>query len=269
MILPSTLSLSTVSRAACRLAALVLMAIGLAGCYNVDTTVTFKADGTAAMTGRLDFPRDAVYVAEFYKAIMALQPATKQYFDEGLCHSVEKLAALNPHQNFDLKTREYTTDARFGCGFLHEAGDSAALVDKLRQALGGGDSVLSIEQLAPRRARIELDFNKMPDFSQMLPGLIMLGAMQYGGPNQGLPDMAAVDRISKAYADAALAMARMSAPNNHVQLAIKARRVIETNGIKEGDLVRFRWSWEEFVRLMVKPSKGRSEAKVYFAIIDY
>lgn len=269
MTLPRMLSPRTPSRAVNRIAALVLMSVGLAGCYNVDATVTFKDDGTAAMTGRLDFPRDAVHVAEFYKAIMALRPETKKYFDEGLCHSVEKLVALNPHQNVDLKTREYTTDDRFGCGFLHEAGDSAVLVDKIQQALGSSDTVLTIEQLAPRRARIELDFNKMPDFSQMLPGLIMLGAMQYGGPGQGLPDMAAVDKISKAYAEAALAMARMSASNNHLQLAIKARRVIETNGVKDGNLVKFRWSWEEFVRLMVKPSEGRSEAKVYFAVIDY
>ena len=120
---------------------------------------------------------------------------------------------------------------------------------------------MTIEQLAPRRARIELDFNKMPDFSQMLPGLIMLGAMQYGGSNQGLPDMAAVDTISKAYAEAALAMARMSASNNHLQLAIKARRVIETNGVKEGDLVKFRWSWEEFVRRIEELSANEDDGE--------
>lgn len=252
-----------------RVAAVALISLGLTGCYNVDATVTFKGDGTSAVTSRLDFPRDAVHVANFYKAIMELRPETNKFFNDGLCHSVEKLAAINPNQTFDLKAREYTTDERFGCGFLYEAGDSAALIDKIQQALGGSDTVLKIEQIAPRRARIEIDFNNMPDLSQMMPGLIMLGAMKYGGPNQGLPNMAAVGKITKAYAEAALAMARMSAPNNHLQLAIKARRVIETNGVQDGDLVKFRWSWEEFTRLMVKPAEGRAESKVYYAVIDY
>lgn len=252
-----------------RVLAAALLSLGLAGCYNVDATIAFKNDGTSAVTSRLDFPRDAVHVANFYKAIMALKPETSRYFEDGLCHAVEKLAAVNPQQPVDLKTREYTTDDRFGCGFLYEAGDSAVLVDKLQNGLGSTDGVVKIEPLAPRRARIEIDFNKMPDLSQMMPGLIMLGVMKYGGPGQGLPNMAAIDKISKAYAEAALAIARMSAPNNHLQLAIKARRVIETNGEQDGDLVRFRWSWEEFVRLMVKPTEGQPTSKVFYAIVDY
>jgi len=246
-----------------------LVSIGLAGCYNVDATVTFKDDGTAAVTSRLDFPRDAEHVANLYKAIMELKPETSKFFNDGLCHSVEKLAALNPQKSFDLRAREYTTDTRFGCGFLYEAGDSAILIDKIKQSLGSADSVLKIEQLAPRRARIEIDFNNMPDISQMMPGLIMLGAMKYGGPSQGLPNMEAVNKISKAYAAAALAMTRMSAPNNHLQLTIKARKIVETNGVREGNLVKFRWSWEEFTRLMVKPTEGKPESKIYFAVIDY
>ena len=38
-------------------------------------------------------------------------------------------------------------------------------------------------------------------------GLVMLGAMKYGMPGQGLPNMAAVQKLANAYADAALAMA--------------------------------------------------------------
>lgn len=251
-----------------RVAAAAVVSLGLAGCYNVDATITFKDDGSSAVTSRLDFPRDAVHVANFYKAIMALKPETSRYFDDGLCHAVEKLAATNPQQPVDLKTREYTTDKRFGCGFLYEAGDSAVLIDKLQNGLGA-TGVVKIEPLAPRRVRIEIDFNNMPDLSQMMPGLIMLGVMKYGGPSQGLPNMAAIDKISKAYAEAALAMARMSAPNSHLQFAIKARRVVETNGEQDGDLVRFRWSWEEFIRLMVKPTEGEPTTKVFYAVVDY
>ena len=61
----------------------------------------------------------------------------------------------------------------------------------------------------------------------------------------------------------------MSAPNNHIQFTIKARKIVETNGVREGDLVKFRWSWEEFTRLMVKPTEGNAESKVYYAVIDY
>lgn len=252
-----------------RAAGAALISLGLAGCYNVDATVTFREDGTAAMTSRLDFPRDAIHVANFYKAIMELRPETQNFFNDGLCQSVEKLAAMNPQQTIDLKAREYTTDNRFGCGFLYQAGDSVALIDKATKTIGGNGNVLKVEQLGPRRARIEINFNNMPDLSQMMPGLIMLGAMKYGKPGQGLPNMAAANKISQAYAEAALAMARMSASNNHLRLAIKARRVVETNGKQDGDFVKFQWSWEEFTRLMVKPTEGKPDAKVYYAVIEY
>ncbi|MGI9477197.1 MAG: hypothetical protein ACR2PI_10880 [Hyphomicrobiaceae bacterium] len=262
-------SLPCFSRLTRTVAAVGLASTMLAGCYNVDATVTFKDDGTAAVTSRLDFPRDAEHVANLYKAIMELRPETSKYFNEGLCHSVEKLAATNPQNTIDVRAREYTTDTRYGCGFLYEAGDSAILIDKVKQSLGTTDTVFKIEQLAPRRARIEMDFSNMPDLSQMMPGLIMLGAMKYGGTSQGMPNMDAVNKISKAYAEAALAMTRMSAPNNHIQLTIKARKIVDTNGTREGNLVKFRWSWEEFTRLMVKPTDGKAEAKVYYAVIDY
>ena len=267
--LPSTQSLPPLKRLTRTVVTVGLASTMLAGCYNVDATMTFKGDGTAAVTSRLDFPRDAEHVANLYKAIMELSPETKKYFNEGLCHSVEKLAATNPQNTIDLRAREYTTDTRFGCGFLYEAGDSAILIDKIKQSLGTTDTVLKIEQLAPRRARIEADFNNMPDLSQMMPGLIMLGAMKYGGSSQGLPNMDAVNKISKAYAEAALAMTRMSASNNHIQLTIKARKIVETNGVREGDLVKFRWTWEAFTRLMVKPTDGKAESKVFYAVIDY
>jgi hypothetical protein len=93
--------------------------------------------------------------------------------------------------------------------------------------------------------------------------------MKYGAPGQGLPNMAAVRKLTEAYADAALAMTRMSAPNNHIQIAIKARRVIETNGEQDGDLVRFRWSAEEFMRLIVKRDDREPAERVYYAVIEY
>lgn len=260
---------SAMRRVFSRAAVVALAGVAVAGCYNVDATVTFRDDGTAAMTSRLDFPRDAVHIANFYKALMQVQPQTQKFFDEGLCQSVEKFAAMSPRNTIDLKAREYTTDTRFGCGFIYEAGDSAALMDKGQKGLGAANSVLKIEPLAPRRARIEINFNNMPDFSQMMPGLIMLGAMKYGTPGQGFPNMDAVNKVTEAYAEAALAMARMSAPNNHLRLAIKARRVIETNGVQEGDLIKFEWSWEEFTRLMVKPKDGQPSTKVYYAVIEY
>jgi hypothetical protein len=252
-----------------RLAIVALACFGLAGCYNVDATVTFGADGDATVTGRLDFPRDAVHVANLYRAVLELRPETSKFVNDGLCQGAEKLAALNPTQPVPLRAREYTTETRFGCGFLYEAGDSAALVEKLVQVPGGAGNVFKTEPVGPRRVRFEIDFNNMPDLSQALPGLIMLGAMQYGGPGNGMPNMAAIDKITKAYAEAALAMARMSASGNHIQYAIKARRVIETNGKQEGNLVRFRWSWEDFIRLMIKPTAGAPESKIYYAVIEY
>ena len=102
-----------------------------------------------------------------------------------------------------------------------------------------------------------------------LTGLVMLGAMRYGAPGQRLPNMAAVQKLTDAYADAALAMTRMSAPNNHIQVAIKARNVIETNGEQDGDLVRFRWSAEEFMRLVVKRDDREPAERIYYAVIEY
>jgi hypothetical protein len=252
-----------------RVGAILLASIGLAGCYDVDATLTFKPDGTAAMTSRIDFPRDAKYVADLYKAVMALNPAMSRFFDEGLCHSVEKFAAAAPQKTFEIKAHEYTTDKRFGCGFLYEAGDTAALIDKLKSAPAATSNVLKIWEVAPRRVRIELDFNNMQGVSKMMPGLIMLGAMKYGTPGQGLPNMEAVNKISKTYVDASLAVARMSAANNHLQFTIKARKVIDTNGKRDGDLVKFRWSWERFTRLMLKPSDGNPSAKVFYAVVEY
>ena len=252
-----------------RLAIVALMSVGLAGCYDIDATLTFKADGSSALSGRLDFPRDAKHVADLYKALMGLQPGMSAIFDDGLCASIEKGAAMIPQAALDLKTREYTTDARFGCGILYEAGNTDALIGKLSSMPTGTSNVLKVEKIAPQRVRIELDFNNMPDLKQVLPGLVMLGALKYGTPGQGVPDIKAINKVAELYAEASLAMARMMAPSNRVQLAIRAAKVIDTNGDRDGDLVKFRWTWEEFVRLMLKPAEGNREAKIFYAVVEY
>jgi len=258
-----------VTRCFARLTLIASMSLGLAGCYDIDTTLTLKADGTSALSGRLDFPRDAKHIAEFYQALMELQPGLTQFVDEGLCAGIGKAAAMNPHGALDLKAREYTTTDRFGCGLLYEAGDTDALIDKLNSVPGGASSILKIEKIAPRRVRFQLDFSNVPDLKHMLPGLLMLGAMKYGKPDQGGPSMEAINKVVKLYVDASLAMARMAAPNNHLQFAIKATNVIDTNGERDGDLVKFRWSWEELVRLLLKPDEGAQQTKVYYAIMAY
>jgi hypothetical protein len=45
--------------------------------------------------------------------------------------------------------------------------------------------------------------------------------------------------------------------------------VIETNGEQDGDLVRFRWSAEEFMRLIVKRDDREPAERVYYAVIEY
>ena len=256
-------------RAAVRLACIAIAGIGLAGCYNLDATLSFRNDGTATATSRFDFPRDAEHVFKFYQAILELQPASAKIVENGLCQSVQNLGALNKAAPVDIQGREYTTDDRFGCGFLVELGDSAQVIDRLKQSPTQAAQILSLEHLAPRRVKITFDFNNVPDFAQMMPGLVMLGAMRYGAPGQGLPNMAAVQKLTDAYADAALAMTRMAAANNHIQFAIKARNVIETNGEQDGDLVRFRWSAEEFMRLVVKRDDREPAERVYYAVIEY
>lgn len=256
-------------RATVRLACLAIAGIGLTGCYNIDATITFRDDGTAAATSRFDFPRDAEHVFKFYRAILELQPASAKFVENGLCQSVEKLGALNKRDPIEIQGRDYTTEDRFGCGFIVELGDSAQVIDRLKQSPAQTLNILSLEHLAPRRVKITFDFNNVPDFAQMMPGLVMLGAMKYGTPGQGLPNMAAVQKLTDGYADAALAITRMSAPNNHIQFSIKARKVIETNGQPDGDLVRFRWSAEEFIRLMVKRDDREPSDRVYYAIIEY
>jgi hypothetical protein len=256
-------------RAAVRLACIAIAGIGLAGCYNLDATLSFRDDGTASATSRLDFPRDAKHIFKFYQAILELQPASAKIVENGLCQSVQDLGALNKAGPVDIQGREYTTEDRFGCGFLVELGDSTQVIDRLKQSPTQAAQILSLEHLAPRRVKITFDFNNVPDFAQMMPGLVMLGAMRYGAPGQGLPNMAAVQKLTDAYADAALAMTRMSAPNNHIQVAIKARNVIETNGEQDGDLVRFRWSAEEFMRLVVKRDDREPAERIYYAVIEY
>ena len=58
------------------------------------------------MTGRLHFPSDAIYVADLDKAIKALAPDSSRFFDEGLCHSVEKFTAAAPEKTFEMKARK-------------------------------------------------------------------------------------------------------------------------------------------------------------------
>jgi len=263
------MDIAQLKRAARRFAVVALAGVGLAGCYNVDATITFRDDGTAAATSQFDFPRDAEHVFKFYQAIMELQPVTAKFVEKGLCQSVEHLGANAKPRPIDIQGRQYTTEDRFGCGFLMELGDSAQVIDRLKQLPRQQANVLTIEELAPRRVKVSLDFNNVPDFAQVMPGLVMLGAMKYGQPGQGLPNMAAVKKLADAYADAALATVRMSAPNNHIQFAIKARQVIETNGVQEGDLVRFRWTAGEFTRLMVKRDEGSTEDKIFYAVIEY
>jgi hypothetical protein len=263
------MNVANLKRAAVRLACIAIAGIGLAGCYNLDATLSFRDDGTAAATTRFDFPRDAEHVFKFYQAILELQPASAKFVENGLCQSAQKLGSLNPGQPIDIQGREYTTEDRFGCGFIVQLGDSAQVVDRLKQSPTQAAQILSLEHLAPRRVKITFDFNNVPDLAQMMPGLVMLGAMKYGMPGQGLPNMSAVQKLANAYADAALAMTRMSAPDNHIQFAIKARSVIETNGEQDGDLVRFRWSAEEFMRLVVKRDDLEPAERIYYAVIEY
>jgi hypothetical protein len=266
-------SFRNLARGVARSACLAVAAVGLAGCYDVEATLNFRDDGSAAVTSRFDFPRDAIHVAKLYQAMLELQPGMARFFEDGLCQSVEKFAALVPSAQIIIQGREYTTDKRFGCGFIVDAGESAQFIDGLASMPRQTANVLRIEHLAPRLARITLDFNNVPDLRELMPGLVMLGALKYGKPGQPLPSMAAVAKLTEAYGQAALAMARMSAPDNHIQIAVKARRVIETNGEKQGDLVRFRWSWEEFTRLMLKQPQAEEGApppnKVFFAVIEY
>ncbi len=253
-----------------RVAVLALVAVGLAGCYDVETTLTFQQDGTAKITSRMDLPRDAEHVAKLYQAMLELQPGMNRFFDEGICKSFEKFASLSPYsQQYSLKAHEYTTEARFGCGFLYEAGDTGPLVDNLKLAPMYTGNLVKVREVSPGRLRIELDFNNMPDLGRLMPGMVMMGAMKYQKPGQPMPDMAAIDKLTKAYVEASLAMARMSAPNNHIQFAIKARKIIETNGEQEGDLVRFRWGWEEMTRLLLKPSDVAQQDKVFYALVEY
>lgn len=263
------MDIAHLKRATQRFALVALAGVGLAGCYNVDATITFRDDGTAAATSRFDFPRDAEHVFKFYQAIMELQPVTAKIVDKGLCQSVEHLGAHARPRPIEIQGRQYTTADRFGCGFLMELGDSAQVIDRLQQSPAQQANILTLEDMGPRRVKVSLDFNNVPDFAQVMPGLVMLGAMKYGQPGQGLPNMAAVKKLADLYADAALATVRMSAPDNHIQFAIKARKVVETNGAQEGDLVRFRWTSEEFTRLLVKREDGTAEDKVFYAVIEY
>ena len=253
----------------------VAATVPLAGCYDMETTIAFKSDGTTAISGRFDFPRDAEHVAKFYGAILDLQPQAGQLFKRGLCEGIGDISKLNPAAQIDLQAREYRTETRYGCGVVYQAGDSATFVDKMAGAAIGSMGVVQITREGARRVRVELDFNNMPDVTKLAPGLIMLGMMQqqqkmqrFGQPFN-MPSPQAIDKATKAYVEASLAIARMSFPNNHFQLAIQAPTVVETNGEQQGNLVVFRWSWEEFTRLLLKPQAVQEENKNFYAIIEY
>ena len=84
------MNVANLKRAAVRLACIAIAGIGLAGCYNLDATLSFRDDGTAAATTRFDFPRDAEHVFKFYQAILELQPGSAKFVENGLCQSVQK-----------------------------------------------------------------------------------------------------------------------------------------------------------------------------------
>lgn len=257
-------------RAVRNVAAAALVSVSLAGCYDLDATLTFKSDGTAAVTSRLDFPRDAEYVANFYAALFSLQPQRGLSFENGLCEGMANVPALG----IDLQAREYRTDDRFGCAVVYQAGDSDQLVERLAAASIGSFGVVQVTREGPRRVRVELDFNQMPDITKLAPGLIMLGLMQQQQQRRRqnrpfeMPSPQAIDKAAKAYVEMSLALARMSAPNNHVQFAVHAPNVIETNGERRNGLVVFRWKWEDFTRLLMKPQSVEGE-KRHFAVIEY
>ena len=274
----------TFSATARRLRNIVCVAIAsvsLAGCYDVQTTLTFKPDGTSAISGRMDFPRDAEHVARFYGSLMQLYssqlqlpPQASQLFRGNLCEALGNVSQLNPvpAQRLDLQSREYRTEERYGCAMVYQAGDTSQLIDRMAMASVSSMGVFQTTREGPRRVRVEINFNNMPDVTKVAPGLIMLGMLQQQSRRPGrplkMPSPQAISEVTKDYIEASLAMARLTAPNNHLQLAIHAPKIVETNGEQKDGLVTFRWTWEEFTRLILKPQSAKGGKRSY-AVVEY
>lgn len=247
-----------------RLAVVVLVLLGampLAGCYDIEGELRVNADSSGNVILRVAFEREMEHIFAAMEAMAKHSPdANAALFSTGICNGANAAGAqLPPEAQF--VARQFVEGDRFVCDFRLRL----PTIDP-KVANPDGLDIFTFRAAGPRQWDITLDFEKMPDLSvPMMLGLMEMVNKQTGGSTPlSAPDLIALAEKMKR---GSLALTRLGMRNHYIDLRIVAPRVLSSQGAYMADATsaRFRLSFVEFVDMLLRP-EARSGRRFHVVV---
>jgi hypothetical protein len=250
------------ARRAVRPATVIALAAGLAGCMDTEGKVQFHPDGAVTLTARLVFDKEMEDVFAFAQqmARLSTDPGTAA-LGAGVCGSVEAAAAGAP-PGVALTARQAVEGDRLVCEIQLRAQSSP------KEELNANDVLIITDGKEPRQKDIRIDFEKLPDLSELFREEFAEQMKQTGAIS---PDATSrdIEELAERGKKAIVAVTAMFARNRYLEIAVEGERVVASSSevAQDGRTVKLRMTYAELVDVLLKPEarKGRK----YFAVIAY
>lgn len=230
-----------------------LSCLALAGCLDVEQDIAFQGDGTATITARVAFDREAeeVYAAVEAAARLSGDPTLAAAASGGFC-SPGMTQALPGGVPATLEVAKRIEGTRVICE-VRKSG--VQLTPEMVDPLGLG--VVTYARRGPRQLDVALDLEKLPDLTPFLM-TYLLDELQKR-PEVRNATRAGVYDLTEKIKRAATAMTAMAMRDRYVQLTVSAPRIVASTGVSARDAhsARLRLTFAELVDLMTRPEARR------------
>jgi hypothetical protein len=244
---------------ACRAAAVVVLGLGLAGCFDIEQRPTFQPGGSATIDLSLRFDQsmeDVVALLETY----AQYSDDAEKFKAGLCAAAQRFVEAKPVPGKTLQAKQFRSGDRFVCQFTVMLANASDL------QVGDPNLPFAIQAQGPRSYRIALNLAAVPDFAKEAQSEIAATL------RKEFPLKISEDDLAKLWSKhiaAAVAMTRMAMPNRYVQFTVAGKRVGDSNGTiaPDGTSATFRLTFAELVALALDANARKDRS--FYAVVEY
>lgn len=207
----------------------------------------FNPDSTGDAKVRLGLDKEMDDLFAFLKTLARFSDDPRAAaLSEGVC-SQALLAKAPSDVRHQIRVQKYSENERLFCEVvvrLPQLDPTTANPD--------GYGMLTFSRSGPRRWRVELDLDRMPDLTPFM----MLGLMAQLQKDPGLaaglggPQM---EEILASAKKAYVALAAIGMRGRHVQLTIRAPKIVSSVGAvsDDGRAAVFRFSYTELAKMMV------------------
>jgi hypothetical protein len=235
----------------------------LAGCFDIEAEVQFNPNETGDMKVRLGFDREMGDVLDFVQTLAKFSdnPAAA-VFSSGVCSQAALVQAPAEVQRH-ARVRQYMVGNQLYC----EASVHLPQIE-VQMPNPDGYGMFSFERTGPRRWRIALDLERLPDLTPFM----MMGMMatlesdpRFGARIRGAEAMEIVAGAKKAN----VALMAMLMRGRHIKYTIRAPRIVSSIGAFErGDqAVVFRFKFDELMEMVM--DETARQGKVYAVEVAY